>query len=133
MAYATVFHVEAQTTRQFTASSKPQATQIVTLLDNVAAEIDSILRSTGFSLPVATTATSALELLEYYNALGVAARVQDLAPSGRPDDTVKDEWDRARAMLAAGNVDLGADKSADTSFARWGGSPTAMFIASQLL
>lgn len=119
-AYATVIHVQALNTgRKITGTSKPSASQVVNYLDETGAVIDGILRQQGYALPIASSATSALELLEHYNALGAGAYVEQAAPSS--DDRYKQAmrtWESALKMLREGAMELDAAKDSAQSLPR---------------
>lgn len=77
MPYATPSDVhQLNTARTFTASSRPTASEVSRFLDLTAAELDGILRTRGYLLPIPSTATSALMLMAHGNALGGAAMVE---------------------------------------------------------
>lgn len=94
--------------RTYTASSQPNPRQVTQFVLQTAAVIDGILRSRGYELPVASTATSARALLEYGNTLGAAAMVELSAPAGAPnrrDEAVR-MWADWRKGLAEGTVQV---------------------------
>ena len=133
MAYATPTTVYARTTgRTFTASSKPNTSQVAGYIDQAAGELDGILRRVGYALPIATTATAALALLEHYNALGAEALIEISAPvSGGRDKNALKLWDDAKKMLASGDLELGAAMDAENALPRSGWPATAMFSRDQ--
>lgn len=130
MAYCTATLVQArQAGRAFTATSLPSATQVVGFCEDIAAELDGILRARGYTIPVATAATSALKLLEHGNALGAAMLVEQSAPAspqGRREEAVR-LYEEFKKALRTGETELDAGKDARTARVRYGGSPTAMF------
>ncbi len=115
------------------ASSAKQlnASQVGDFIEQTAGVLDGILRSQGYSLPIATTATSALKVLELYNAYGAACLVEQASPTTRPDRSGQSAcamWKEAQKMLREGTIELdaGVDTGADT-FPRYAGSPTPIF------
>lgn len=106
MSYATLSHVHSrdQGRAPFTANTKPAAADVVRYLAQTAAEIDGIIASRNYTLPIPTSATAALDLLEGYNADGADCLVQRGAQnSGRRKDAC-DAW--AAAKKALETVDL---------------------------
>jgi hypothetical protein len=108
VAYASVSHVQNFDTGRpsFSANSKPTATQVGIFLEQTGAELDGILRAIGAALPVATTATSALKLLEYFNSLGGWAMAEAAAPTTTRADEALKLWEDAKKMLLAREIDL---------------------------
>lgn len=129
MAYATVSDVTAlNAARTFTGSSVPNTNQVAGYLTETAAVLDSILGARGFTLPVPITATSALELLEHYNAIGAHSFAENAAPSSPHADAAAKAWERAQKMLADGLIEPpGLTRDIASTRARVGGSPTPWF------
>ena len=128
-AYATASQVAGRDRGfTFTATSKPSIGDLDDFLTQSAAELDGILRARGYQLPIPTTATQALELLQSYNITGAIALMQLSAPTGggKRDDALK-LWAQCKRMLASGEVMLDTPSDTQTALPRYGGSPTAMF------
>lgn len=136
MPYATATQVFAlDTGRTYTASSKPNITQVEQYLEHTAAELDGILRGLGYTVPVATTATSAYDLLEGFNSYGAIAMVEQSAPTpgGKAAPWAK-MWEDAKKMLACGDLKLDAARDADISRPRgFGGRGEYGFPASPMI
>lgn len=115
MAYATVADVHQLNTGRptYTASSKPTASQVIDFLEQSAAKIDAVLRSRGYSIPVATGATSALKLLEGCNAAGAHALVEQGAQSSDRREAAMKLWQDCLVMLREGDLEL--DAGGDTT------------------
>lgn len=130
MAYATVIDVLAQNTGRatYTTTSKPTASQVIGYLELTAAELDGILRAVGYGLPIATTATSALKLLEHFNVLGAAAMVEEGAPSdaARRADALH-LWEEAKKMLSTGVIELDTDRDTTSSVPRTNTAASPLF------
>ena len=96
--------------RTFTATSKPATQMVQDFIDDIAAEIDGILRTRGYALPIPTTATSSLKLLEHGNALGAAMLVEQAASSGGQDkdDFATKLWENWKDAIIKGTMDLDA-------------------------
>ncbi len=129
-AYATVDDVIRFTQgRTFNASSRPAIGDVVDYLTFSKGEIDGLLRRVGYSLPVATGATSALALLANGNAMGAACMVETSAPIPNRSSTVCKLYADFKKMVLAGDLELDAGKdegnSAPRSNARC--QATAMF------
>jgi hypothetical protein len=104
--YATISHVEAlNALRTFTATSRPNASQVTGYLEETAGVLDGILAARGFQLPVPTTATSALRLLEHYNAIGAHAFAERAAESSPHKEAAEKLWADAQKMLKDGIVE----------------------------
>lgn len=121
MGYCTPSQVFARDTgRTYSATSKPNTTQVADYIEHTAAELDGILRARGYSAPVATTATSAYVMLEGFNALGAIAMVEQTAPTpGGKRDTAIHLWEEAKKMLACGDLELDAARDASNSAPRF--------------
>jgi len=70
MAYCTRAQLQGLMDQTFAATSSPTATEVEQMIDDVASEIDGVLRAAGYSTPV--TATNALPLLRRMNQFGAA-------------------------------------------------------------
>jgi len=125
MGYVNATQVYARDTgRTFSATSRPSTYQVGDFIEHTAAELDGILRRRGYGLPIATSATSALRLLEGYNAMGAAAMIEQAAPTtgGKRGDALY-LWEECKKALACGDIELEADRDVSTSrprFARAG-------------
>lgn len=129
MPYATPSQVFARSRgRTFTATSKPSTTDVDQYLIDTAAELDGILRARSYTVPVATTATSAFGLLAGYNAIGALATVELSAPSpqGKASEALK-LWAECKRMLRAGDIELDAPKDTAQARPRHGAGATSMF------
>jgi hypothetical protein len=111
MSYASLADVQAlNPARIYTASSQPASAHVAVYLDNRAAELDMILIEKGYSLPVPTTASSALLFLRKVNAQGAWADVEKGAPSSPLRDEAQKAYDDALKMLKAANTVLDIPK-----------------------
>jgi len=70
---------------EYTSTSKPTVTQVETIIDNIAQEIDTALQTAGYELPV--TDTDSLAFLKMLNALGAAAFAESGTLSEKSGDT----------------------------------------------
>lgn len=77
MAYCTITNVQGLNPKRptYSGSTTPTSTQVEQFIDDIAAEIDSILEGRSYTTPVTAGTTSAkfLEWLEALNARGAAA------------------------------------------------------------
>ncbi len=89
MAYCAISDVQELVPKfTFDASSKPTLTQVTSLLDKVAADIDAALQGRGIATPV-TSPTYLVNWLKNLNALGVAYRaMQGMFPSTAEKDAL---------------------------------------------
>jgi hypothetical protein len=134
MAYATVFHVEAENTGrgEYTKISHPTASQVIQYLEQRAAVLDGVLRAKGYLTPIATTATGAFQTLLNFNVLGAA---YDVEKAAKTSDRVKDAqaaWEAALKMLQDGVIELDAPRDTTialprSSFSRSGDQATPFF------
>lgn len=114
MSYATLADVQARDpSRTYTASSVPNATQVGMFILDTAAELDGILSSLQYAVPVSTSATVALGMLRGFNALGANCLVQEAAPTSRDRDQARELWEDCKKALRAGDIVL-PDASADS-------------------
>ena len=129
MPYADLADVSALALgRTFTGSSRPNASQVADYLDKTAIEIDAILRGQGYGIPIATTATAALKLLEHGNALGAAAMVEAAAPNPHTSEGyARSLWEDFKKGLKTGGLELDADKDVAQSAPRHGGAASSVF------
>lgn len=134
MAYATVSDVQQQNVvRTISATSRPNASQVIDWLEQTAAVLDGLLRESGYSLPVPTTATQVLKLLEHYNALGAAALVERGAPTSDRRKEAQELWEGAQKMLRDDLLNLDAPRDEATRTIRAPAYATPMFTRDQEL
>lgn len=120
MVYATLSNVTAYAAKRvFTATSVPSASQVAQFIEHAQAELDGILGADGYQVPVPTTATISLKLLERLTTLGAYAQVEK---SAQVSDDAKDAlaiWEQARKELVAGTIQLvDAPRLGGENFAR---------------
>lgn len=73
MSYCTTTDIQAlNPTRTYSATSKPTLTQVQTYIDQIAGEIDSILKGRGLATPI-TIPAEFVTFLKQLNAVGAAA------------------------------------------------------------
>jgi len=73
MAYCTITEVNnLNPKRNYEADTTPTTTQVNSLIDQIAVEIDAVLQAKGYTVPV-TTPANFLSSLKYVNAYGAAA------------------------------------------------------------
>lgn len=128
MGYCEISDVEQLSTgrKSFAADTKPTASQVVDYIEQTAGILDGILRGRQYQLPVPTTATSALKVLESFNAYGAACMVEQSAPVQRPTDRGRSDagvcamWKSAQAMLKSGDLELELEVNVSTGSPRGG-------------
>jgi hypothetical protein len=99
-------HVSVAT---YTASSRPNLTQVGKFIDDAANTIDSKLAALNFSTPVATGATQAFELLRTWNGVGAAMYAVAALPQGDKGTHLpflERQWSAILTMLDEGDVSL---------------------------
>lgn len=73
MSYCTITDVQAlNPKRTYSATTTPTTTQVGTLIDQIASEIDAVLAAKGYTIPVTTPATF-VTFLKTVNAYGAGA------------------------------------------------------------
>lgn len=126
-AYASTIDVLAHLTvaTTFTASSRPQATQVHRHLINASEEIDSALGLADYSTPVSTTATAAMQTLRHYTAIGAAMYSTAAHPSGEQSkhiDFLRERWTAILSGISDGEISLpGVGRDSSRSVPRFGG------------
>lgn len=133
MPYATLSHVQELTVGRptYTATSRPNVTQVADYLETTSVEIDAILRGQGYSVPIATTATSALKLMQQGNALGAAAMVEAAAPNPHTSaEYARKLWDDFKTGLLGGHLELDADKDTAQANPRHGNTTSTSVFSS---
>lgn len=111
MAYATVSNVSALDRGRdpFTPATKPTDAEVVRFLEQRAGEIDVILRTRDYLLPVATTYTGVLAMLELYNAQGADCLVQQAAVNSNRRKEACQAWEAAKTLLETGDIGIPID------------------------
>ena len=121
MSYASLSDVQAlNPKRTYDATTTPTSTQVSSLITQVAAEIDMVLASQGYTVPV-TAPASLLTALKYINAYGAGALAEagmfpEVAGLGETPhwkmlETKYQDWLKS---LREGKIPPDLDKSADT-------------------
>lgn len=112
----------------FTATSRPNATQAHGHLSDAANELDAALTLADYSIPVATGATAAFEILRSWNAIGAACFSARSMPQGSDSKHAQALCDRFSAILDGirdGDFALpGADKETTRGRLRYGAVAT---------
>lgn len=102
MAYCTIIDVQGFNASRgaYSATTKPTSTQVNTMIDMIAAEIDSILTTRGVTTPV-TSPADLVTYLRRVNALGAAADAESaMLPSAtKASPHLKDLRDQYEAAL----------------------------------
>lgn len=133
MGYATISHIAAlNAARPITATSRPNLDQVAGFLDETSAVIDAILSGRGFSLPIPTTATAALKLLEGYNAKLAWPMVERAAPVHPQADAADKAAMYAEKMLQSMEPPQ-LSRDAATTRARHGGTGSSVLSRDLML
>jgi hypothetical protein len=101
----------------FTATSKPNATQVHNHLLAVSDEIDSLLAQADYTTPVGTAATVALNTLRHWTSLGAAMHAAHAMPQGRDSlhaQFLERRFDAILHGLSEGTLALTADAAQET-------------------
>lgn len=110
MPYCTITHVRGlNPTRTYDATTKPTTTQVETMIDQIAAEIDTTLGGRGITVPV-TDPTELVTYLQLVNAWGAAAEAESaMFPGSTAKRTyhyheLRARYEKAMAWLMNGNI-----------------------------
>lgn len=126
--YADIDGVRALNTgRTIATQTKPSASQVAGFLDDTAGVIDAILDRQGYELPIPTTATGALKLLEHFNELGGHALTEQAAPVSDREDAAMAMWENAQKMLREDLIQLDAPRELTTTLPRGPVVPSPFF------
>lgn len=119
MAYATLADVIAlNSARVYSATSHPATSAVGQFIDQQAAAIDAILLEKGYTLPVPTTASSALLMLQHINAVGAWSLSESGAERSPYRDLALTMWQASIDMLKAQSTVLDIPKSGDRASPR---------------
>lgn len=133
-AYAELDDVREQNTaRTISASSHPSSDQVLDWLGQTAGILDAILRRNGYELPVPASASSALRMLEHFNALGAAAMVEQAAPTSDRRKEAQALWEGAQRMLSDELIVLDIPRDDTAHTVRAAPYATPMFTRDQEL
>jgi hypothetical protein len=133
--YATLSHVSALAAkRSFTATSVPSASQVAVFLEHAQAEVDGLLAGDGYAVPIATTATISLKLLERIVAIGAWNQVEQSAQVAPDGERVLKMWEQARTELVRGTLQLAdAPRLGGENFARAAAAGSPFFSRTMAL
>jgi hypothetical protein len=119
-AYASYADIQAHLSfiPTFSATSKPNATQVHSLLVDTSNTLDSALAVADYATPIPTAATVALELVRSWTAVGAAAKVAMAMPQGKDSKHFKaldEEWDVILKQVRDGEAGLpGVDRGSNS-------------------
>lgn len=116
MGYATVSDIEAMNAGRaaFGTSTKPTASQVVTYIENVSAQLELHLRVRGYQVPVPTSASITRLLLRDATMKGAHALVETASPNDARAKAAEQMWKDAVAMLDTDELDAPLDPSASS-------------------
>ncbi len=131
-AYASYADVRAHLTfvSTWTATTKPNATQVHQHIVNAADELDSALRVADYSVPIPTTATEGMEALRVWSSIGAAAAVAMAMPqgsSGKHGDALTKRWTALLKDIEEGKRQLPVGRETTRSRPRFAGRASSMF------
>lgn len=132
MAYASVPDIRTMISiKTIDGQSDPSIQQVAQIINDVAADVDTVLSSGGYDVPVSTTATVAWGFLRQLNAYGAAMRVEASGAKGEKSEHLaflERQFNRRWDQLIKGDISLaGVEASAESSAPRAGGIATSMF------
>lgn len=99
--HLTFFKSAGQTQATFTATSQPNATQVSQFLHDISDELDSRLAQHDYTVPIATGATSAFDLLNNWTSIGAAMHAAAAMPQGSSSKHLEFLERRWNAILTA--------------------------------
>ena len=109
----------------FTATSRPNASQVHNHLLDTAAELNSKLAEADYSVPVSTAASAAFEQLNHFNAIGAAMYTTAAHPAGKDSkhlEFLERRWNAILSGIADGSISLDAEQDTSVSLPRFGRS-----------
>lgn len=115
----------------FTATSRPNASQVHHFLYDTAQDLDTALAAQGYSTPISTGATLAFGQLNSWNSVGAAMFAGNAMPQGGDGKHVaflERRWDAILSGIRDGELRLpDAGKDTTSGLPRYGGQATATF------
>lgn len=93
-AYCNIDEVMGKTGVVYGAGTQPSSSEATDIMLNVAAEIDGVLASAGYTIPIADTAPISLRLLRHYNTLGAAYQCWHAGFKGGSTPAAVQAWER---------------------------------------
>lgn len=123
MAYCVIGDIQDEMGQTFTTTSRPTTANVEEAIDGVSGEIDGVLKSRGYSVPV--TSTSSLALLKRYTKFGASAQAWHMGYVGDEPSRVtywREAYDNFIARLRRGEQEL-PDETAS------GGAPMGFSVA----
>jgi O-acetylhomoserine/O-acetylserine sulfhydrylase-like pyridoxal-dependent enzyme len=117
--YASILDVAAVDAARatYTATSRPNASQVAQLITMVEGEVDTLLVSSGWELPVPTGATIPLDFLRSVTSKGAVAMIESSSPVSDRRSDARAMWLEAREMIRRADFP-GMSKDSD-ALARW--------------
>lgn len=116
MSYASWTDVQAlDVARKIGQGNNPTATQVQLYCELTAGEIDSVLRSKGYGLPISPSATSDLLLLRKINAEGAFALMEEASPAKPDEDKVRKRYEASLDLLREADDILETPKDRERS------------------
>ena len=112
----------------FSATSRPNSTQVHGQILDIADQLDAVLAAADYTVPVATGATSAFDLLNSYNAIGAAMMVTAGHPAGKDSkhlEFLERRWNAILKGISDGSIALDAAQDTSVALPRFGGSRSA--------
>ena len=112
----------------FTATSRPNSTQVHHHLVDISDELDAALSSQDYSVPIATGATQAQNQLNAWTAIGAAMMVTAAHPAGKDSkhlEFLERRWNAILSGISDGSLSLDAAQDTSVSLPRYGGAVAA--------
>lgn len=106
-------------------SAKPGASQVGHFLDQCSNELDALLASVDYAVPVATGATASIEMLRSWTSIGGAYRTAMAMPQGKDSkhaEAYGKEWTAILGRIEKGKVELPDAPRSPVKVARGGQS-----------
>lgn len=114
----------------WTASTRPNASQVHQHLIDASGELDAALAVADYDVPVATGATIAFDVVRAWTAVGAAAHTSAAMPqgaSGKHAKALADRWQALLTDIEEGDRQLPLGRDHRRSRPRYGGSATSAF------
>lgn len=132
MPYCAVSDVQAlNPARQVgTGTGQPSVAQVQVYINMTAAEIDAILVTKGYTVPVSSGYTEAYALLNAANARGAVAMMERGAPTSPNLDRFERGWEDTKTFLRDSQFTMDAPKDEQRASPRGPGVTTAPGVVS---
>ena len=136
MSYATIGDIRAKVSiRTIDGNSDPSVQEVVSYIDQIAADIDTALAGQGYDVPVSASSTTAFSWLGLCNAYGAAMLTEAASAKGKESphlEFLERQYERRLKQIMDGEITLpGVAPATSAAVPRAGGKvvASALFMA----